>query len=486
MKKIVKSLSLLMLVTATSCTNTSAPTRATMKYLYKDYSLNSIEDSAVCPSLKKANFLVVPVWFNDSDDYITNKDQVYEDIANSYRGNPEDIGWESVSSYYKKDSYGKLTINATVTDWYNCGYNSTAYYPEDAGSKNTYYMVDAIFKWVRRTLGDTVQFDANKDGYIDSIAIIYAAPDYRHLSGDDISNMWAYTTTFVGYKPNVDAPVPSKYFWASYDFMYSNGDYALSRTGKSSAGTGDTTNCTVDTHTFIHETGHLFGLMDYYDYAGSTAPALSFSMQDMNVGGHDPFSKIALGWSKPYVPKKTTTIKLKPFEENGDVSLLSPKFTNSPFDEYILIEFYTPKGLNEFDTTNRYIGRQKGPDAYGARVWHVDARLYDFNKKVVTTNASEGFLYQATSNTSSGSRAIGLAGKVEYNQNQVISRKTITDWHHFLRDNDLFTEGDEFLFENYQNQFVESGTLNSGLKLGWSFTIDSLSENQMTVTCTKL
>ena len=72
-------------------------------------------------------------------------------------------------------------------------------------------------------------------------------------------------------------------------------------------------------------------------------------MQDYNVGGHDPFSSYALGWGKAYIPAESMTINLKPFATSGEMILLTPNFNkyNSPFDEYILLEYYTPTGLNQ-------------------------------------------------------------------------------------------------------------------------------------------
>ena len=65
-----------------------------------------------------------------------------------------------------------------------------------------------------------------------------------------------------------------------------------------------------------------------YDYGwNSYTFAGAFSMQDHNVGGHDPFSMMALGWVDPYVPTESSTITLQPFESSGDVILLSPNFS---------------------------------------------------------------------------------------------------------------------------------------------------------------
>ena len=54
-------------------------------------------------------------------------------------------------------------------------------------------------------------------------------------------------------------------------------------------------------------------------------PSGCFSMQDYNVGGHDPYSMMALGWVKPYIPTDSCEIKIKPFQTNHDLILLTPQ-----------------------------------------------------------------------------------------------------------------------------------------------------------------
>ena len=135
--------------------------------------------------------------------------------------------------------------------------------------------------------------------------------------------------------------------------MYSS-DKASQRTGKSSYGNGDTRYCNVDAHTFIHEMGHVLGLQDYYDYDGIGTAVGGFTMQDNNVGGHDPYSVIAYGWAQPYIPTNTVTLTINDFQSSHDVVLLANHTVNSPFDEYLLVELYTPTGLNKFDTDYRY------------------------------------------------------------------------------------------------------------------------------------
>lgn len=265
---------------------------------------------------------------------------------------------------------------------------------------------------------------------------------------------------------------------------------AYSKTG-SSYGSGDNTNMSIDTHTFIHEMGHAFGLDDLYDYGDKGyTPAGMFSMQDYNVGGHDPFSMMAFGWADPYIPTKPGEYTLKPFQSNHDLLLLTPLWNDydSPFDEYILVELYTPTGMNELDAYNRYTGRYAGPTATGIRIWHIDARLVAVNKASggyavfdeanITTNVNDGYygVYQAMTNTYSTKDGYGSclgSSYINYNLVQYIRNNTSSNYKpkDYISDANMFYNGDTFSMSTYSRQFVNGTRLNNGSKLGWGFNI---------------
>jgi hypothetical protein len=49
----------------------------------------------------------------------------------------------------------------------------------------------------------------------------------------------------------------------------------------------------------------------------------------------------------------------------------------------------------------------------------------------------------------------------------------------------LFLEGDSFDMSTYGSQFVNTGRMNDGDTLGWSFTVDSINDAGATITLTK-
>ena len=475
---------------------------------YGDLYKNAPDIVSTTPSIGKANVLVIPVWFSDSDSYIleAKKELIREDIYTAYFGSEEETGWHSVKTYYEEESHGALTLEGTVSDWYVSEKAST-YYANDVTVNRTISLVETVTDWyfTQNPSVSRTDYDEDGDGYLDGVMLIYGAPDQQalnKLSDYKYDNLWAYCFwTQNSSAKNIANPGANAFFWASYDFMYGK-NKASSRTGKT-YNNGDTSHCNIDTHTYIHEMGHMFGLDDYYDYSYQYNPAGGFSMQDSNVGGHDPFSSFALGWGKAYVPTETMTIDLRPFSETGEMILLTPNYNeyNSPFDEYLLLEYYTPTALNEFDTTYQYSGNYpQGSNDSGIRLWHVDARLFyeSGNSFEFTTNPNDpihelGEAFTNTNYESGNSEIEGYLsplgdGYYDFNKLQLIRNNTTTNYKvkTDFNSNSLFKAGNSFNMNTYKRQFVNSGKLNQNIDLGFTFTVDATSSEYATITITKL
>ena len=481
---------------------------------YSDLVENSVYPISSTPSKGTAKILVIPVWFTDSTNFITSdkRENVRSDIEKIYFGSTSDTGWHSVKSYYEEESLGSLTLTGTVSEWYECGKSYTKYgkeTPNDSSSvPMTSDLVETATDWYfsSHTSEKKKDYDCDHDGYLDGVMLIYAAPDYDTLKRDSYDNLWAYCFWVQDYNAqNVNNPGVNAFFWASYDFMYGQ-EVASSRTGKTYKA-GDTSHCSLDAHTYIHEMGHMFGLEDYYDYSSNSyQPAGAFSMQDHNIGGHDPFSSFALGWGKAYVPTSSVTIDLKPFATDGEMIILSPQWNsyNSPFDEYLIIEYFTDLGLNEFDIANKYMKQYgknypTGTHDYGIRLWHVDARLLytitgEFSANKVTTNPkiSSGRVALMMSNTYAGGGADDYCSVLgnsyaNYNLLQMIRNNTSADYKpkDMLSSSSLFKAGDEFSMSKYSKQFVNSGKLNSKKDLGFTFEVNACNSTYASITITK-
>ena len=191
---------------------------------------------------------------------------------------------------------------------------------------------------------------------IDGVYLVYTAPvDYENNS--DL--WWAYTyeyyTDTAEYYDNKEADY---YMFMGYEFFFET----------PASGTKLTYNC----ETVIHETGHMLGLDDYYDYddsKGAKGGLGGGDMMDYNVGDHNAFSKMLLGWVNPYVVSDDCNIEIGSFGKTGDCVMIC-KNTIDPFAEYFIIDFYTPDGLNAMEAGNSGLF-----SASGVRVYHVNATL---------------------------------------------------------------------------------------------------------------
>ena len=470
---------------------------------YNDYVKNNIYNVSSCPLTGSPNLLVIPVWFSDSQSFIftSKREGVREDIQKAYFGNPDEIGWHSVSSYYYEESDGRLDLKGTVSDWYETSITASQAGDPDFDMGD---LVTSAVDWYFSTTGDSKEkFDSDGDKVIDGIMLIYAAPDYITWKKSSYNNLWAYCF-WLQPDPIPSGIYPNVYFWASYDFIYGN-NTVTSRTGRMYYN-GDTSHCDIDAHTYIHEMGHVFGLEDYYDYSGyKLSPAGDFSMQDYNVGGHDPYSVFAFGWANAYVPNDTATITISNFQDNHDLILLSPEFNTyrSPFDEYLLLELYSPTGLNYFDSRYSY-QNIKGPQTSGIRLWHVDARLatptssfgdrFKLTDSNVESASSRYGVTHACSNTYDDGEEytqdyLSVMGREYYNYNilQLIRNDPYETYEpsEGLVAKDLFFEGDSFSMNTYSKQFVKGTKLNNGKSLGWTFTVDRISNDTATITVTR-
>ena len=333
-------------------------------------------------STGEAKILVIPVYFSDMPLTRLNKseEETINDINDTFFGDSSSTSyWESVSSFYQKSSYNKLQISGKVSSFCLIDQSLNNIASMTSYADPTYYVLRYAVDWYKANYDDVQDFDLDKDGYIDAVWLVYAnkfysssenSSLYSGLSSKAKDLLWAYTYWDYDRKPNKLSPVANCYAWASSHFMYSG------------------TTRGVDAHTFIHETGHMMGLDDYYDYDSDTSklsPAGGLDMMDCNIGDHNAYSKYLLGWITPSLVKEEGEYELKPFQDGG-YSLLVPaslnEFSYSPFSEYLLIEFYTPTGLNEHDAEVAYCGYYpKMFTKYGVKIYHVDSRLIYINRK---------------------------------------------------------------------------------------------------------
>lgn len=354
-------------------------------------------NTRVLPSIGNVNILVIPILLPGYDvididgDGENDLSKVRSDLQSAFFGKEgdENLGFDSVATYYKKSSYGKLNISGTVTNWYNLAISGLNY--TDAAQIDfyqTYDVVEKAVEWAKANASINISdYDNDKDGYIDGVWCIYSSPNYQNGGPyTDYNNYWAYTSwgnqtpENGGQKPNVSNPIYNLFGWASYDFMYLEYEDKL------------------DTHTYIHETGHFLGLNDYYSDTPTYSPIGKHDMMDANVGDHNSYSKMLLGWTKPYLVTGNGTIDLYSMEnENNFIVIPDDSYDGNgefdPFSEYMLIELYTNDNLNYLDSVKGINNIPLSSTNPGVRIYHVDNRKFivDFESTYnVTSKIYEG------------------------------------------------------------------------------------------------
>ena len=320
------------------------------------------------PTSGTVKVLVIPIGFDNykkTPEMRTNIEKAF--FGKNYNTN---TGWESLSAYYYKSSYGKLNITGTVTDWYTPK-RSESYYAKYEDS-NDYYigstlLLEEALEYFSNKY-DYSSFDANKDGYIDAVYMIYNNPIGGNGFGTQEEFYWAFTSWDYNVDSRDYANVKGfSYVFMGYEFFLQNTSYVNVYNGL---------NC----ETVVHETGHLLGLVDYYDYDESDRYNKGgyggCDMMDHNIGDHGPYSKILLNWVEPVVVSRSGIYQIPSFTTSGTTLLIPANGTFSTiYDEYYLIDLYTYDGLNKLHMPSFF---QSKSQYAGIRVSHVNSSLeYD-------------------------------------------------------------------------------------------------------------
>ena len=399
-----------------------------------------------CPTVGSPAVLVIPVDF--SDRAAADLGYTVEGIENAFlEGGKND--YYSVYDYYYASSYGKLTLDITVLDSWFRPENTSSYYAEQTMEYDgqdvmigDQMIIDEALSYLA-TVMDLSEFDSDSNGIIDSVVLITT------LAIDpDEDFYWAYRywniyTDDEGYYYEYDGVSANDYLWAPYAFLHED---------PASEENDYTDTSIMNTYTFIHEFGHVLGADDYYDTAYVGAPLGGYDIMDAMIGDQNAYTKFNLGWltsSRLVVAEGSLTLTIDAFSENGDTVIIANNFDPSlgVYQEYYILVYYTSEGLNS--------GMGGYFEESGILVYHVNASLY--------SETYEGEIYyDVYNNNTDPSDSYGT-------ENDLI--EFITHGGEYV-----YTEGDS-LGETYDDL---------GERLGYTFTVDSLTEDTATVTIERI
>lgn len=434
-------------------------------------------------SLGNQNILVVPVQLNNGPQWTK---PMLENLYSVFFGESNETNWESVHSFFYKSSYGQLNIIGEVyqtpiiiNKYSTRGFdNSYKLGIDEPGNivANTFYK-DAPSELLQK-------YDQDKDGFIDAIVFCYS----NDFSEDSDSVYWAWVDYNLQNRPITNKPNINTFMWASYSFIKEK-YYGIFNVPQG-----------LDAHTFIHETGHLLGLDDYYNYDYDWDPAGTLDMQSYNVGDHNIYSKMALGWIKPYVVTNNSTITLRNSAKYADAILIKNNWNGSLFDEYLLIEYYAPEELNKQDALFIYSNRDRMYNYYGLRIYHVDARLVSnvksfYEEDGTITRLNSGY----TSDFNSTRCYIGAANSplswsylnsndrmyfyylhlLDSAKQNVLNEGTLT------MSTTLWKKGSTFNPNNCQGFFKNKTKFNDNTPINFNISVSNITEENATITVTK-
>ena len=209
----------------------------------------------------------------------------------------------------------------------------------------------------------------------------------------------------------------------------------------------------MNTYTFIHEFGHILGADDYYNTAESGEhPMDGCDIMDGMCGDHNPYSKFNYGWvttSRLVTTKSSVTLTLDSFTESGDSIIIANNWDEElgAYQEYYVVVYYTMSGLNGGEYG--YFSRD------GIIVYHINSTLY--------REEYEGEIYYDVYNTNTDPSD-------EYG-----TKDNLVEFVKSAEGNFTYVEGDS----------LPTVTDDLGNRLGYTFTVDSLTEDCATITFTK-
>lgn len=434
-------------------------------------------------STGQQRLLVLPIHFSDySLDKLDGNNGIdtHVRLQNAFFGQPEAVMWESVSSFYYRSSYGKLKLEGTVAPWFESQeYTIAKINSEISGvDKQTItgnLLREAVENFKASHSAEEVAFyDSDEDGYIDATYLVYAYPYSNSRDLDTKNIFWAFATYDEKSGHQGPGPFAHNYAWSSSFFMDAHQTLLDRR---------------PDSHTFIHEVTHLFGIPDYYNVEldAPSNPVGGFDMMDYTVGDHTTLTKLLLEWANPLVLKQEGEVKLRPFAKTGDVLIIPSVWNGNFLDEFLALEYYTPTDLNQFDS--RLNDQFKLPNRAGLKVYHIDARtVYEVRDQSLRTyvysdeyqeDSAGLFEMLAHTNTTGG---INRGKKPEFNLYSLLEKSGDNTFAQGGKASEqtLFYKGDSFGLETFSDF-----TFNRGMKIDYSFTIKNQNSDYITIEFSK-
>ena len=467
--------------------NPTSLNKKKLGYNYKNYGLNMSgvgSGENYVNSTGNVNALVIPVWFSNSSNFFvdTQKDQLIEDINTVMFSENNDTVYLSLKEYYAQASHGKLNISGDVTEFYESSRSTTNF--TDQETNTTYNFAKEALEWysTKHTDKPIANYDADGNGKADVAVFLFAGNYYG--SGSN-THSYAFNIVFnkndagVGVHPYLDSCM-----FVPIGAFYGYQKKTASQTGQKSVGDLSVKNANAflsASSVLIHEMGHSLGCVDLYTQAGHSGivteggyePTGNTTIMNSSFEGMDPFESNVLEWTDPYILKaedyevgQSFDIQLNDFQTSGENVILTPNWNakDSPFDEYMQLELYSPNGLNA--------NSERPVNDVGVRLWHINAALEKNNNGKTGYFPDDGSISMIASNHYETDEDYDIVHLIRNNKQEEYKSSKL------FSAEDLFKTGDSFILEDYQSQFKKGEMFDNRERLGWSFSIKSIFQKQ--------
>ncbi len=465
-----------------------------------DYNLNAFSDRDASnfkqtPSLGEVPLLVVPIVLNGYEEQAT--DENHQKLERGFFGKAAESSTpSSLASYYYYSSYKQLKFVGEVTPYFNPSKEGYQGYsnPRSFNINTPESLAKDALNWLKEKQKVNLDdYDSDNDGYIDGIWLIYMEDPNNSLTINVNQPFWPFTSCSTLAPGTKESPTLNTFAWAGTTHLW--GNYA----DPSYVATQG-----IDPHVLEHETGHMLGLSDYYSYSPTTtnesyySPLGRLDIMDMGFGDHNPYSKMLLGWTKPYLVLDDCEIEIPSSQKENSFFLLPydnktykkdefGRIILNPFDEYLILDYYTYENFYK-DNYNQYGTVYSYPSEAGGRLYHIDSRLlhyYDESDSFslpsdpdIVLNSSEYF-YRCITNTQAGERAETKykvsSIKDYFDEIRLISSdKDLIDGNNRFDASALFKKDDSFKLSDYASQFHYDGKFDNQKNFSLEFTILSL------------
>ena len=313
----------------------------------------------------KLNVLVILMQFSDHEERPLVDFMDLDRLFNSEGKGGKVVPTGSVKSFFRLNSHGALTMDATILPWFRVPYTEEYCTHGKNGmsiefQKCFWPILNALdslhldsahpFTWE--------DYDQNRDGFLDNLVVMHSGygaewggldPDGK----DKANRIWSHA---IGTQSNR---------WQSKYFFVDLGAYSVT-----SAFSGHTGENAARIGIVAHEMLHTFGIPDLFDVSGKGAGLGSYSTMsdawgqggDATYPGHlDPWSKVKLGWVQPIPIVSRGEYSMMPSESEPDIYIIDDPY---PDGEYLLIE---NRQQLHYDTKLW---------ATGALIYHIDDHVF--------------------------------------------------------------------------------------------------------------